>query len=644
MFIEYDALLAKMGIGGSKGNIPKPSTFGKQQPESKPSPFGKKKTEHNLLAKELDKSIFKRENFMQGYRKTILSMYAGNNILMQKNGFDDAEIVELKSSHSKITKVQYCQIVSNIFRNKEIYTYFLSCLEADVKKVFEAMVWEGTLSEKDILEVTGVDVVSKTEKKGFQNQTYFETNFKKEFMVLAVETESHYNYKYGSYNKNFHLEIPIELSRVLREYYEKPLNYNFNPLKEIPKTEYISSNETEIFINLPNLISYNQQGNIKTSGSGKIMASTLGKIRKTLNVNEFYDTSTAKNLQQLKAYLLASLVVCEEKPKNDQPFLGILKSYVEKTYLKKYHSHTHLLTHLKGGHNLYQVYDVESEFLSVLKILPINEWISIQNFIDFTSLRGYNFTIARLEQICHYLTYETEEEYGKNKNQVTKINYKEFCNEPIIKGSLMLWACYGLLDVAYDTIDTTELGNTYFSNYDGIKAIKLTNLGAYLLGKTTEYEVPTVKQSYELIFSTDNLIILVEGETTLTDNLLANYADKVGANRYAVSNESFLKNVVSKKDLKVKIDVFKQVINQDLPANWITFFEILDKKIHPLTPINEVMVFKIPSDDPELIKLLIQNQAIKKLLIKAEDYQIIVLKKDYPALRTKLKTYGYLLS
>jgi hypothetical protein len=81
-----------------------------------------------------------------------------------------------------------------------------------------------------------------------------------------------------------------------------------------------------------------------------------------------------------------------------------------------------------------------------------------------------------------------------------------------------------------------------------------------------------------------------------------------------------------------------------LPKNWQEFFITLDKKINPLTAVNEVLVFKIPSGDPELVKLLIQNQEIKKLLIKAEDYQIIVLQKDYATLRNKLKSFGYLLS
>jgi hypothetical protein len=246
--------------------------------------------------------------------------------------------------------------------------------------------------------------------------------------------------------------------------------------------------------------------------------------------------------------------------------------------------------------------------------------------------------------MCNYLTYEVEGNYSKEKKSIKKINLKTFIEEPILKGNIMLWSCYGLLDIAYDDIDTTQLGKTYFSVYDGIKALKLTNLGAYILGKTSQYEAPLIKKSYDLTLSSENLIIKVDGETTITDNLLGTFADKIGSNRYTISNETFLKNINSKKELKIKIDTFKQIISTDLPANWKTFFSILEKKIHPLTPIEEVLVFKIPNDDPELIKLLIQNPIIKKLLIKAEDYQIIVTKKDYPTLKTKLKAFGYLLN
>jgi hypothetical protein len=637
VFSEYDAFLASIGLGLPKENKPKASVFDKSKEE-------KNKKDVNLLGKELEKSIYTRENFISGYRKIILSMYDKNPSLMLKNGFDEFEITELKKNHAKLTKNDYCQIVSKIFRNKEIYDFFLGSLLPEVKKVYEAMIWREMLSAEGIFAETGIEIYESIEKKRFQNKTYYEKELIKEFLVLSIETESSYDYNSSSYIKNFSVELPIQLRRVLMEYYEKPLHYNLIPLSEPPISAYIAQNELEIFVTLPNLITYNQQGNIKTSGPGKVMANTLGKIRKTLNINELYPETAPKELQQLKTYLLASLVVCESKTKKEETFVGILKSYINNVYIKKYHSHTHILTSLKGGHHLYNIQNTESKLLEILRQLPINQWVSMQNVIDFASLRNYDLNIASVYEMCNYLNYEVDGKYGKEKKAITKTNYKKFVNEPLLKGTLMFWSCYGLLDIAYDTVDTSQIGTTYYSVYDGIKAVRLTNLGAYILGLKQEYEAPTVKQSYNLIFSTDNLIILAEGETNITDNLLVNYADKVSSNRYAVSNESFLKNVGSKKELKIKIDIFKQVISNQLPPNWKEFFSNLDQKVHPLTQVDEVMVFKIPTNDPELIKLLIQNQAIKKLLIKAEDYQIIVLKKDYPTLRTKLKTYGYLLN
>jgi hypothetical protein len=632
LFNDYDKFMASIGLGIQKDNKPKPSVFGNS------------KDELSKLTKELDKSLYKRENFMQGFRKPLLDMFATNTALMSDNDFSEADFVNLKINYAKTTKLEYCNLVAKIFKNKAVFECFLSSLDKDVKKVLDFLVWQDELSDEDILSETGISITTNTEKISYNNKKYIEKDLRKEFMVFAIESESNYSYELNSYLKTFTVELPIELRRVVKEFYDKPLHYNFIPLTEVPKTTYISSSETDIFVNLPNLLNYNQAGNIKVSGPGRVMLNTLGKIHKTLNINELYSETSSKELQHLKTYLLSSMVVCESKPKKEETFTGILKNYFEKIYIKNYASHVHILTSLKGTHHLYNIVDVESNFIEVVKNLPINAWISIKNFIDFASFRSYNFQISSLHEMCNYLTYEVEGDYRKEKKSIKKTNLKAFIEEPILKGNIMLWSCYGLLEIAYDDIDTTELGKTYFSVYDGVKAVKLTNLGAFILGKTTQYEVPKIKKSYDLILSNENLIILVEGETAITDSLLGTYADKIGSNRYAVSNETFLKNINSKKELKIKIDIFKQIINTDLPANWKIFFNILDKKIHPLTPIAEVLVFKIPNDDPELIKLLIQNPSIKKLLIKAEDYQIIVSKKDYPTLKTKLKTFGYLLN
>ncbi len=632
LFNDYDKFMASIGLGIQKDNKPKPSVFGNSEDEL------------SKLSKELDKGLYKRENFMQGFRKPLLNMFAATMTLMLENDFSEADYVNLKTNYAKTTKEEYCNLVSKVFKNKTIYEGFLNSLDQNVKKVWDFMVWKEELSDEDILIETGISITTNIEKISFNKKIYIEKDLCKEFLIFAIESESNYSYASNSYLKTFTVELPIELRRVLKGFYDKPLYYNFIPLAEVPKTTYISSSESEIFVYLPNLLSYNQAGNIKVSGPGRVMLNTLGKIRKILNIKELYPESSTKELQLLKTYLLSSMVVCESKPKKEETFTGILKNYFEKTYLKNFASHVHILTSLKGTHHLYNIVNVESNFIEVVKHLPIDKWISIKNFIDFTSFRSYNFQISSIHEMCNYLTYEVEGNYSKEKKSIKKINLKTFIEEPILKGNIMLWSCYGLLDIAYDDIDSTQLGKTYFSVYDGIKALKLTNLGAFILGKTSQYEAPLIKKSYDLTLSSENLIIKVEGETSITDNLLGTFADKIGSNRYAISNETFLKNINSKKELKIKIDIFKQIISTDLPANWKTFFSILDKKIHPLTPIEEVLVFKIPNDDPELIKLLIQNPIIKKLLIKAEDYQIIVTKKDYPTLKTKLKAFGYLLN
>jgi hypothetical protein len=372
--------------------------------------------------------------------------------ILEKN-YSYYKSINLKINYAKTNKLEYCNLVAKIFKNKTVFECFLSSLDKDVRKVWDFLVWKEELSDEDILSETGISITTNIEKISYNNKKNIEKDLRKEFMVFAIESESNYSYQSNSYIKIFTIELPIELRRVVKEFYDKPLHYYFIPLTEVPKTTYISSSEMDIFVNLPNLLNYNQAGIIKVSGPGRVMLNTLGKIHKTLNINELYSETSSKELQHLKTYLLSSMVVCGSKPKKEETFTGILKNYFEKIYIKNYASHVHILTSLKGTHHLYNIVDVESNFIEVVKNLPINAWISIKNFIDFASIRSYNFQISTIHEMCNYLTYEVDGDYGKQKKSIKKTNLKTFIEEPILKGNIMLWSCYGLLEIAYDDIE-----------------------------------------------------------------------------------------------------------------------------------------------------------------------------------------------
>ena len=88
LFNDYDKFMASIGLGIQKDNKPKPSVFGNS------------KDELSKLSKELDKGLYKRENFMQGFRNPLLNMFAANMALMLENDFSEADYVNLKTNYA----------------------------------------------------------------------------------------------------------------------------------------------------------------------------------------------------------------------------------------------------------------------------------------------------------------------------------------------------------------------------------------------------------------------------------------------------------------------------------------------------------------------------------------------------------------
>ena len=165
LFNDYDKFMASIGLGIQKDNKPKPSVFGNS------------KDELSKLTKELDKSLYKRENFMQGFRKPLLDMFAANTALMLDNDFSEADFVNLKINYAKTNKLEYCNLVAKIFKNKTVFECFLSSLDKDVRKVWDFLVWKEELSDEDILSETGISITTNIESYKSLDQAWLGASY-----------------------------------------------------------------------------------------------------------------------------------------------------------------------------------------------------------------------------------------------------------------------------------------------------------------------------------------------------------------------------------------------------------------------------------------------------------------------------------
>ena len=145
-----------------------------------------------------------------------------------------------------------------------------------------------------------------------------------------------------------------------------------------------------------------------------------------------------------------------------------------------------------------------------------------------------------------------------------------------------MFAAFGLVEIAYNTPDTSEIIDTYYSPYDGLQYVKITDLGAYVSSNyKTDYTPPQTVEKTPLVLSEDSLMILSDETDVTADILLKNYTEKVGPNRYQTDPSIFLKDCRSVEDIQNKVDLFQQTVSNELPANWKAFFDTLLSNTDP---------------------------------------------------------------
>ncbi|MGL4969272.1 MAG: hypothetical protein ACRC5B_03810 [Fusobacteriaceae bacterium] len=75
-------------------------------------------------------------------------------------------------------------------------------------------------------------------------------------------------------------------------------------------------------------------------------------------------------------------------------------------------------------------------------------------------------------------------------------------------------------------------------------------------------------------------------------------------------------------------------------SNWTQFFNELLEKSQAVNMISEYTVLKL-KNDKELLSCITKDEKLKSLVLKAEDYHILVKKDNMPKVIHLFKEYGY---
>ncbi len=115
--------------------------------------------------------------------------------------------------------------------------------------------------------------------------------------------------------------------------------------------------------------------------------------------------------------------------------------------------------------------------------------------------------------------------------------------------------------------------------------------------------------------------------------------------RYRLTAETFPAHRCDKEGGQWKIDFFQKYISGNLTQVWTDFFDSLLKRCNPLSrqSSDDYIIYSISADNKPLIHLMANDPVLRPLIIRAENFIILVPKDKKTKFEQRLKSLGYLL-
>ncbi len=281
--------------------------------------------------------------------------------------------------------------------------------------------------------------------------------------------------------------------------------------------------------------------------------------------------------------------------------------------------------------------------VKLIKQQDASLWVSIDSLVDQIKLDNQTLKdITNGYRYCYAF-------YGKSKKiQYNKIEYLKVVVRYFLKTFFGNMCQIGLCDLgvtefqAYNKEDVPILQGAVEADtrFGHIEFYKLTTLGRYALGIETHFESG---DEYRLLLNDYNLELKVQNGNNLLDIFLKRIATKIDETKYVVDTKSFMKNIDTLQSYR---QVKKSFLDKtgDLPQNWKSFFEILDKRAKSISVVSRGAVVLKVQNSKDIVEILSSNKRLQKKILKADKMHIVVMQEDFSTVKNILKEYGVLVS
>ncbi|WP_326549745.1 helicase-associated domain-containing protein [Micromonospora sp. NBC_01813] len=278
------------------------------------------------------------------------------------------------------------------------------------------------------------------------------------------------------------------------------------------------------------------------------------------------------------------------------------------------------------------------------------DWIAVDDLFAAMRRAGLSPTVARSERALWRL-YLIDPQYGS-------LGYAGFGEWEILEGRYTLAVIFeyaatlGLVDVAYDDPAGARVdyhGNwgaddfDYLSRYDGLRAVRLTGLGAYTLDLTPSYAAPAETAPTQSLKVLPSLDVVAVGELSPADRLVLDaYAKQTSDRVWALTSETVLAAVAAGRGVAELRDFLTgRMAQPELPGTLLVLLDDATARVGQLRDLGQVRL--IECADPAVAALIRNDRRLQPLCTAVGDRHLAVTPDQEPGFRRALQKLGYAL-
>lgn len=539
-----------------------------------------------------------------------------------------------------IRKRELVRLLAITLSDVTIFTTWFSRIPYLVARVLETLVWEGKQPLEALNARTKGDLLSpsSTHKNDIAviNPDY----------CLFLQTSFPHWQADGSAVSG--LDLPATVRKACKRFLPKPKGYILKPLKPPEDTACYFADREAILRALGIIQEFVGHGKLESTKSGSPSKQSLSRLSQQSGLTEFYPESAESTLKLLRIELISHLFI--------QPlsFKTAISSHESLKYLFTQFAElqeptlVRFLEHVKGWYHAEKLLHKNHQqvLLELMKHLPPEKWIAVKQLLRFALVRDIDLCPIDHEAYRYLYTTSDWKGWGHTKHPVYEQFNAEIIVEPYLKAALFFFAAFGLLDIHYDLPRAAiELGEAhhYFSAFDGLQYLRLTPLGTYVLGLNDGFEPQQQQQEQTTLhLDEERLLITLSRSDDRIETILAKLATRIGRTRFRCDYLTLLQDCTTGKDVESKVELLVGLAGPDLPQNWKRFIDQITKNSRTLIPSDDYHVYKVDPQDNALLELFSQDKELRELVRFAEEYHLLVLKKDLAQLKKRLLIFGYL--